>query len=261
MPPLEPPKILLLSPHPDDIALDVGGLLALARNENRIGNDHALLCTVFTRSDYAPYSGLVCRSVDDVSQLRMREERRFATQIDADFIEGRIGDSSILGYSGDEECKASYSDDIRVAEVAELMEKLPPRPAVCFAPAGIGGHVDHQIVRDLALARFGSQCAMVLYEDLPYAAMLSDRELDQQIPNYIPAHFVEHFIDITQAIDTKISWLKNCYQSQLAESEWELIRQHASRFGCGSYFERIWIMNRSKQSGEVLANLLQMHGK
>jgi LmbE family N-acetylglucosaminyl deacetylase len=58
-----------------------------------------------------------------------------------------------------------------VHEVAELLAGLPVHREL-YAPLGVGGHVDHRIVRRAAEQRFGS--SLLYYEELPYARRRRD---------------------------------------------------------------------------------------
>jgi LmbE family N-acetylglucosaminyl deacetylase len=58
-----------------------------------------------------------------------------------------------------------------VLRVAELLAGLPAHQEL-YVPLGVGGHVDHRIVRRAAEQRFGS--SLIYYEELPYARRRRD---------------------------------------------------------------------------------------
>jgi LmbE family N-acetylglucosaminyl deacetylase len=55
-----------------------------------------------------------------------------------------------------------------VTDIAGRLAEVVPECDTLYAPAGIGGHVDHALVRDVACATFPAQ-ALRLYADLPHA--------------------------------------------------------------------------------------------
>lgn len=65
-----------------------------------------------------------------------------------------------------------YRDaDPEPGELAEALADALPAASLLYAPAGIGGHADHVLVRDLALdLSLRMRLPLSLYAELPYAA-------------------------------------------------------------------------------------------
>ncbi len=63
------------------------------------------------------------------------------------------------------------NDRPNVLEVAERLAGLPGHREL-YVPLGVGGHVDHRIVRRAAEQRFGS--SLLYYEELPYSRRRRD---------------------------------------------------------------------------------------
>jgi O-antigen/teichoic acid export membrane protein/LmbE family N-acetylglucosaminyl deacetylase len=194
---VEPPDLryLVISPHLDDAILSCGALL------NRLSPGHLVtVATLFTHS--SPHATLSARAfvrkcgygraedlyrdrrAEDVSTLDMiGVESVHLGFVDALFrVKPAVADSSapfarllpgrLVIYpsyrrhiaSG----RVSPFDAATLAEVtAALDEIVRERADVIIAPAGIGGHVDHVLARDVA-----ERCTsrpVVFYADLPYA--------------------------------------------------------------------------------------------
>jgi LmbE family N-acetylglucosaminyl deacetylase len=77
------------------------------------------------------------------------------------------GDALALGLL-DEQYR---TEPVDAAGLREAIESALPVVSELWAPAGIGGHADHRLVRDAALAiARDSGVPLTLYADLPYAA-------------------------------------------------------------------------------------------
>lgn len=159
---------VILSPHSDDAAFSVGGLL--------MGNllpKPVTIITVFGVSNYA--NGQFHRDWRTISCLRHAEDIRFANVVGAnletlEFPEAgvRVAPSFdvlfvIDGVASEPALTASLQQELHT-RLAAL------RPAVVLAPLGLGQHRDHIAVRVAAREPAESLKALLLYyEDLPYA--------------------------------------------------------------------------------------------
>jgi len=173
---------LILSPHVDDAALSLGGTLARHRGDGR----RRIVCNVF--SDQSYQSGL--RAPAGTLAALARDEDRLAGRILGYEIRDcglpgaqdrhRLPLARTLGWS-----EASVRAEARFRrEIADLaariLDLVAPESATSdirlFAPSGIGGHLDHLLVR-LAVADLLADGAIdpettQFYEDLPYAAAM-----------------------------------------------------------------------------------------
>lgn len=147
-------KVAVLSPHLDDAVLSCWHVLE-GRGDVRVVN-------VFTgsppRGTPTPWWDRLTGARDPIERMReRREEDRRALAlvareaVDLDLLDGQYG-------------RADLPVD---SLVARLRTSLEPGTLVC-APAGLGRHPDHELVRDaaLGLARAGRQVA--IYADLPH---------------------------------------------------------------------------------------------
>ena len=115
--------------------------------------------------------------------------------------------------------------------------------AVFYAPLGVGGHVDHKIVRAGAVALAGLGSTVLFYEDFPYAAKQPDA-VETALAE-TPVDWASELVPID--VDPKIAAFRG-YASQLVavfgdEANVEpMTRDYAARLapdGAGAY-ERYW---------------------
>ncbi len=156
--------MLLLSPHPDDIAWSLGGTLA----QLRTGGAGVHTLTFFTRTRYAP--GHWVADVERVSAARAREERAWAAATGVTLLRGELDDASLRGFDDDSELGATPEPEIVQAAGRLLHDAVVAlEPDAIYVPGSCGGHVDHTAVR-LAADDQPFDVPLLYYEDLPYAA-------------------------------------------------------------------------------------------
>jgi LmbE family N-acetylglucosaminyl deacetylase len=227
-------RILLLSPHADDIAYSVGGIVALLGTRAEIQ-----LLTVFGRSGWTCSQVLRGMSVDAVSALREREDRAYCERRRIDYAPFSYPDSSTMGYDDATELASAPDHDPRTADIVERIGKFVAcnSPQIVLAPCGLGGHVDHRIVRSAAQAL--DEVAVLFYEDIPYSAALSLTALNRLLANesLVPAMT----IDIESVVRDKCDDMWS-YRSQTTEAAVAAMLMHAGRVGAGvaRYAERLW---------------------
>ncbi|MBH5335919.1 PIG-L family deacetylase [Streptomyces pactum] len=178
---------LFVSPHLDDGVLSAGGVLAAAR---RAGVD-TVVATVFAGTATGPVTSPFATELvrlwglgtDDPVGGRRAEDRAALAEVGARPVHLPVPDAIFRTTAGTGEALyptveavfagAPRGDDPAIREVRrELAAVLAAlEPAVVVGPAGIGGHVDHVLVRDAVTALAGADGpVLMLYEDLPYAA-------------------------------------------------------------------------------------------
>ncbi len=146
--------IAILSPHLDDAVLSCWSLLT--------GEEDVFVLNVFTG---APAAGSGVRWWDRMtgaadSAVRMGE------RLEEDRAALALAGREALGLGL---LEAQYRDRNETPDLfGSISSALPPGCTV-FAPAAMGEHDDHALVRDVALALFRSGVAVTLYADLPHA--------------------------------------------------------------------------------------------
>ncbi|MBJ7311500.1 PIG-L deacetylase family protein [Rugamonas sp. CCM 8940] len=228
-------RILLLSPHADDVAYSIGGIVARLATQADI-----LLMTVFGRSGWALPQALCAESADAVSAVREQEDRAYCARRRIDYALLPCPDSFLMGYDEATELSAAAAaDDPRTADIVKLIGDAVARllPHIVLAPCGLGGHVDHQIVRLAADAL--ERVEVLYYEDLPYSAGLPLAELDRQLSAQGLVPKVTADIEIVLEGKCADMW---GYRSQTSEATIAEMLLHAGRVGKGGarYAERLW---------------------
>lgn len=162
---------IYLSPHLDDVAFSLG-----TRALDEPGGVLVNACSV---SGYVAGAPLDQRPSPDVvertSATRNDEDAHFAKLASLERIALGLAEPNVHGLSpfGSRDLAA------RMAAIGEPLRaaldrlQLEGGPARLFVPAGIGRHVDHLAVRDIAIDWYRAKpdrATLAFYEDLPYAA-------------------------------------------------------------------------------------------
>jgi LmbE family N-acetylglucosaminyl deacetylase len=246
---------LFLSPHFDDVALSCGGVVALAARSGSAqvvtvfaGQPSGEL-NAFARFQHARWGAdadaVDYRRAEDVAAMR-------ALGATATWLEFRdaiyrgdlyLSDDDLFGSVKADD--ADTASSVKASLVA-LLDAL--RPAAVYTPVGIGGHVDHRLTRDAALACERGDCALYLYEDFPYAA--AEGAVERWVAE-LPMSVTVTLLDVTDVMNAKIRSIA-AYASQLPTifrhyGEWESVtRDYASHIAGqkGRYTERLWRVTR-----------------
>jgi LmbE family N-acetylglucosaminyl deacetylase len=134
-------------------------------------------------ADSVPGQGTLVRSdlasADDLA-IRRAEDERFAWFMEVSLVDLGLPDASFRGYVGDDQLLGAprEDDDAPIALLRREILRLEPQQV--YFPLGIGGHVDHVLCRDVALALLAEPRGWVMpipdlagvvsfYEDFPYA--------------------------------------------------------------------------------------------
>jgi LmbE family N-acetylglucosaminyl deacetylase len=171
--------LIVLSPHLDDGVLSCGGRLAATAERGA----RALLVTVFAGDDPPePVNPLATRLREawnlppgGVVEARRAEDREAARRLGASVAHWNLPEALYrLDATGTrplyETVEALYAapatqDLARIDELARRIAALPAA-GLLLAPLGVGGHVDHRLVR-AAAERSGRDVAF--YEEFPYS--------------------------------------------------------------------------------------------
>lgn len=221
-------RLALISPHPDDVAYSSGGLVA-----RLAGRCELHLVTVFTHSAWAAPKALRSAGSAAISAMRYVEDKAFCDRFGLRLSSLGLADSSLSGYDDESELAASAERDPRAPVAARALRALLAElaPDGILAPAAVGGHVDHRIVRDALLTRSHGVASLAFYEDLPYAAGCELERLDAQLraQGLRPAANVD--IDSTLGEKLAAMWI---YDSQTEQDTVDEIVSHARRLAAWS---------------------------
>jgi LmbE family N-acetylglucosaminyl deacetylase len=161
---------------------------------------------------------------------RRVEDERFAYFAEASIVFLDLPDAVFRGYEGDDELLGAPRDDDEAPFELLRQEIVRLEPQKVYLPLGVGGHVDHQLCRDvgIGLLREGRRWVMpgpdyvgtlVFYEDFPYAWWndfkdLTDLGFDPlaELPDDVSIR--PEYADITDQLERKIMGI-SLYESQL----------------------------------------------
>ncbi|MCA9877882.1 MAG: PIG-L family deacetylase [Thermomicrobiales bacterium] len=220
-----PARHIFLSPHYDDIALSAG---ATARRLADLGRQPETVIVFGSEPDpetplstfaAAMHEGWGLGSSEVIGRRRAEEERA-AEAIGAAVHLLPFHDAIYRGhtYLSDEDLFSQPSDaehSVPQAIIAALGLPTSPTPDIrIYAPLGVGGHVDHQLVFTAAAHLAAAGWDIWLYEDVPYA--LRAGALAQRLDNVGQEHVVAPLgvVPAEAAWDAKIQGILS-YPSQL----------------------------------------------
>jgi LmbE family N-acetylglucosaminyl deacetylase len=200
----------------------------------------------------------------DVMAMRKIEEERFAFFSECSVIFLDLPDAVYRGYEGDEQLLGEVRDDDEAPYELLRSEILRLEPQMVYFPLAVGGHVDHQLCRDVGVSLLREQRRWVMpapsfvgrtafYEDFPYAwwqdfeGQATDGGLGLDLPGGVAIE--PEYSDIGEVIARKAAGLR-VYASQLPrlfDSEQgmldDLYGYHARvalAGGVSGYAERYW---------------------
>jgi LmbE family N-acetylglucosaminyl deacetylase len=166
----------------------------------------------------------------DLMARRRLEDERFAYFAEASIVFLDLPDAVFRGYEGDDELLGMprADDDAPFELLRREIARLEPQKV--YFPLGVGGHVDHQLCREVGvrLLQEGRRWVMpgpeyagivTFYEDFPYAWWNDFRRLEDLGEDPLaglPADvsISAEFADITDQIERKITGI-SLYESQI----------------------------------------------
>jgi len=116
----------------------------------------------------------------EATEIRKAEDERYAWLLHASVVWLDLPDAVYRGYVGDDELLGRVREDDPPPYELLRQEILRLEPQMVYFPMAVGGHVDHQLCRDVGLAMLGEEPRWVMppmemasrlsfYEDFPYA--------------------------------------------------------------------------------------------
>ena len=231
--------------------------------------DQAVIDDVPTQGAVATDDVIDAAAAGDLMARRRVEDERYAYFAEASIVFLDLPDAVFRGYDGDTELLGMPRDDDE-APVAQLRREIARlEPQRVYFPLGVGGHVDHQLCREVGVQLLQEPRRWVMpgpdyagmvafYEDFPYALWNDFRGLDALpadpfagLPADVSLRPV--YADITDEIETKITGI-NIYQSQIerlfdgTREMADAVRSHgrviAELGGVDGSAERYWISGR-----------------
>ena len=185
-----------------------------------------------------------------ISRARKEEDRRFAATLPGpvtlrwlDLVDAPLRPTH-LGQHPFKEATMTPDDLMLVTAIEALLAAERDQATLLLAPLGLGGHLDHLIVRDACahLARRGT--AVAFWEDLPYAGRVGLDELAREIEASKAALGLDlrPWLLIDEGLEERKQAALACYPSQVVEVHRRGVLDHLRRVaGTGAPAERLWL--------------------
>lgn len=177
-----PPKstISIVSPHQDDAALS----LALTIRQCLQQGMRVRILNCFTVTDYAPCGS--AQTVREVMRLRQEEDHAFTRRMGPGLDILQLGAVDSLLRMDTNDVRDVFSgapfderDGFAIHDVSVRLRAYLDGGSV-LAPLAIRDHIDHRIVYE-ACCRTVDTDLLGFYEDMPYAAEVSQNEVHQRV--------------------------------------------------------------------------------
>jgi LmbE family N-acetylglucosaminyl deacetylase len=261
---------VFVSPHPDDIALSCGGLVAALQRRGETVVIVTVFCGAGSSSTLTDYqrdalgfgaiatgaTGAIATGATGAMAGRRSEDERYARSVGAAITFLNLPDAVFRGYEGEAQLLGvpRPDDPAPIEALARELGRLKPKHV--YFPLGVGNHVDHQLARAAGIALLGGPHdepsgsvavgpgllgRLLFYEDFPYAQRVGFERLEQ-LPGHALAtmpHDVSlapEYCELGDLLDRKIEGVR-VYASQI-DSQFggdgamaEAVRSRASRVG------------------------------
>lgn len=235
---------IIISPHCDDALLSLGGLLI-----NKVLVPEVVV-NVFTKTNWTINGN---EEVDKITGLRIKEDLQSFASLGINTKYLGFMDASLR--KGCENKSSKYVEITHEPIIDPICGKLfgviknlikeYKNVENWFFPLGVGGHIDHCILRDVAIkGELTNQKYVYFYEDVGYDDTESDEKI-QAIIKTLPLHLTPKTYKY-QNINKKLNILEN-YASQINRSLLAQVKRTYKKRGG----ERIW-----GKSGNII-NFLQ----
>lgn len=235
---MNPVRTVALGAHCDDLAFSLGGAL----RDGRFGD--LLPLTIFTVSGYTAAG---CADPSEVTSRRKEEDRSFFSDLPGERAPlwlNRLDAPLRLGIGVDEVQAVSF-EAREEAEAESLCREVRPLlllESPLLAPLALGNHVDHRIVRQVAV-KLAPGRTVLFYEDLPYAGEMTLGEIDKAVTELADLLGAKlHPLLLPSAgVATARERAVASYRSQTDERSFETLMRHPRRLAVnGVPAERAW---------------------
>ena len=205
----------------------------------------------------------------DAMELRKVEEERFCYLMQCSVMFLDLPDAVFRGYNGDDELLGEVREDDTAPYQILRREIARLEPQMVYFPLGVGGHVDHQLCREVGLTLLTEGRRWVMpgpdyvnrlcfYEDFPYAWWNDFGGITDWPAELLPlpagVQLEARYSDITEMMERKAAGVA-VYASQvtrLFESDQQMLDDLAGYHarvalagGVPGFAERYWTAVRS----------------
>ncbi len=243
--------VLLLSPHFDDVPLSLGQSLT----DGRLAGASVTVAVVFSRSNWTRWFHPTAGRAAPVSRWRRVEEslaaKRFGYRVvtlGAEEWMLRTGRTDLAGLlDPDADVNANGLDE----RVLQRLQPLLDGAGAVWTCAGVGNHVDHQVVREIGARLVDSgRPGVAFYLDRPYAALADAAELEavgRRLADRLGAPL--ELVDVSGPIGPGLGRrLRRTYPSQIDD----LFRSAMDADVASGAVEQVWVLRDEDRHGTIL---------
>lgn len=163
-------KIVVLEPHPDDLALSASGYAM----DVMAAGGMCQIINLFSKTDINrfPWQDKVTITEEELENLRLQESHLAVEEfLGQQFTSMRLPLASKRNY--EEIFAEEHHDHELVTRVGDTLARIIAEldADTILSPLAVQGHIDHLVTFDLAMFvkhALGNQVEIVLYEDYPY---------------------------------------------------------------------------------------------
>ncbi len=234
------PTHIVFSPHVDDAFLSLGGSIRAWR---ALGHP-VYIVDVFSKS---PYTKNGSGNVVGVTRLRKSEELVNSEALGVRVRYCDIPEALLRGYKmrwfGLFPKQIDWTRDNGVMlRVQKLIQRNVRPKAIHYFPLGVGGHVDHVLLREAAKKVLAQKRASsAFYEDVPYVAHYR-----------LPGEFIRELGLRQRLIQIAVAEKKELVCAYKSQYSWHWlvdVRKIAERYSPPS--ERVWELPKKRSSVKV----------
>lgn len=233
-------KYIILSPHCDDAAFSLGASIIDSKFEN------ILILTIFSKSTCTANN--LNNEIEEVTKMRKKEDQAFfsscKSEVELSYLD--LLDAPIrLNIREEDVC--SYikmnSNKLLQNEIEHKIYNYLIDNSLILSPLGLGNHIDHLIVREIAFRLLKDNYNVGFYEDLPYAGTIPTTEIHSyinQLNKNEKLYLKPVLINSKMSIDIKAQACSK-YSSQIDDYTINNIKKHHSQLIIQQVSERIWL--------------------
>ena len=211
--------ILVFSPHLDDAAFSVGPIVAELSDRSEV-----FVATAFTKSEPELSEFALACQLDkglpadvDYMAIRRREDLEWSRRIGAQSVHGVLAEAPHRGYQSARELFGSVLPTDKLEDALKvwfevLISTLKPTAILC--PIGVGNHIDHLWVREVARTTLSHRFPLFFFRDLPYASKLNPFHVEDYLGSSSIWHELK--VPVSQTAVSKAQFAAEAYQTQIA---------------------------------------------
>ncbi|GAA0772404.1 hypothetical protein GCM10008908_18590 [Clostridium subterminale] len=232
---------LIISPHLDDAALSVGGLLL-----NDIDKNNKVL-TIFNTA-WTALDNIY--DYNKITELNLREELEVMKGLNCKHKFLNLPEALLRGYETWNDSIDMEKDTCIINKLTKIIADEVDGFSSIYFPLAIGEHVDHLLLFNVAMKLINSEknifnsVEVFFYEDLPYCTYEPITSRIEKVKKLINIEPYESCI--SNVIEEKCKLIYT-YKSQITENDVIRVRSYSQKENNENmYYETAWKLLKSK---------------